>query len=178
MTSKKKLHTLPDGEAFLLQVERADEGYRVTCESPRLEATVGGGEHGFWSILTGRGSYETHITRENGEIHVEVSGERFAFSRGSIGLLGGRGDDAAGADTTKRASARREVKAPMPGKVVKLLVGAGDTVASGQGVLLFEAMKMQNEIKSPQDGVVGEIAVHEGQAVEARDRLFVIHSTN
>ncbi len=169
MTSKKKLHTLPDGEAFLLQVERADEGYRVTCESPRLEATVGGGEHGFWSILTGRGSYETHITRENGEIHVEVSGERFAFS---IGGTGGLGAD------TKRASARREVKAPMPGKVVKLLVGAGDTVASGQGVLLFEAMKMQNEIKSPQDGVVGEMAVHEGQAVEARARLFVIHRTN
>ena len=170
MPSKKKLHTLPDGEAFLVQVERADEGYRVTCESPRLEATVGGGEHGFWSIVTGRGSYETHITRENGEIHVEVSGERFAFSIGSIGRLG--------ADTTKRASARTEVKAPMPGKVVKLLVGAGDTVASGQGVLLFEAMKMQNEIKSPQDGVVGEMAVDEGQAVEARDRLFVIHSTD
>ena len=174
MPSKKKLHTLPDGEAFLVQVERADEGYRVTCESPRLEATVRGGEHGFWSIVTGRGSYETHITRENGEIHVEVSGERFAFSIGSsIGRLG-----AVGADTTKRASARTEVKAPMPGKVVKLLVGAGDTVASGQGVLLFEAMKMQNEIKSPQDGVVGEMAVDEGQAVEARDRLFVIHSTD
>ncbi len=175
MPSKKKLHTLPDGEAFLVQVERADEGYRVTCESPRLEATVGGGEHGFWSIVTGRGSYETHITRENGEIHVEVSGERFAFSIGSIGRLGA---DAVGADTTKRASARTEVKAPMPGKVVKLLVGAGDTVDSGQGVLLFEAMKMQNEIKSPQDGVVGEMAVDEGQAVEARDRLFVIHSTD
>ena len=166
MPRKKKLHTLPDGKAFLVQVERADELYRVTCESPRLEATVGGGEHGFWSIVTGRGSYETHITRKNGEIHVEVSGERFAFSTGSTGGLG---------PDTKRASARREVKAPMPGKVVKLLVGAGDTVASGQGVLLFEAMKMQNEIKSPQDGVVGEMAVHEGQAVEARDRLFVIH---
>ena len=175
MPSEKKLHTLPDGEAFLVQVERADEGYRVTCESPRLEATIGGGEHGFWSIVTGRGSYETHITRENGEIHVEVSGERFAFSIGSIGRLDA---DAVGADTTKRASACTEVKAPMPGKVVKLLVGAGDTVASGQGVLLFEAMKMQNEIKSPQDGVVGEMAVDEGQAVEARDRLFVIHGTD
>jgi len=173
MTSKKKLRTLPGGEAFCVQVERADEGYRVTCESPRLEATVEGGEHGFWSILTGTGSYEAHITRENGEIHVEVSGERFAFSIGSIGGIG-----RLGADTTKRASARAEVKAPMPGKVVKLLVGAGDTVASGQGVLLFEAMKMQNEIKSPQDGVVGEMAVDEGQAVEARARLFVIHGTN
>ena len=178
MPSKKKLRTLPGGEAFCVQVERAEQGYRVNCESPRFEAMVEGGEHGFWSVLTATGSYEAHITGENGEIHVEVSGERFAFSRGSMGLLGGRGADAAGADTTKRGSARREVRAPMPGKVVKLLVGAGDTVASGQGVLLFEAMKMQNEIKSPQDGVVGEMAVHEGQVVEARDRLFVIHGTN
>ncbi len=172
MGSKKKLHTLPGGETFCVQVERAHQGYRVTCESPRFEAMVESGEHGFWSILTGRGSYETHITRENGEIHVEVSGERFAFSIGSIGGIGRLGAD------TKRASARREVKAPMPGKVVKLLVGAGDTVASGQGVLLFEAMKMQNEIKSPQDGVVGELAVDEGQVVESRDRLFVIHGTD
>ena len=177
MGSKKCLHTLPDGEAFAIQVERTDQGYRVTCESPRFEAMVASGEHGFWSVLTDTGSYETHITRENGEILVEVAGERFAFSIGNIGLLGGLGAEAAGAGTTKRASARREVKAPMPGKVVKLLVGSGDTVSSGQGVLLFEAMKMHNEIKSPQDGVVGEMAVDEGQAVEARDRLFVIHST-
>ena len=175
MGSKKKLHTLPGGEAFCVQVDRADQGYRVTCESPRFEAMVESGEHGFWSVLTGTGSYETHITRENGEIHVEVAGERFAFSIGRIGLLGA---EAARDGTTMRASARREVKAPMPGKVVKLLVASGDTVSAGQAVLLFEAMKMQNEIKSPQDGVVGEMAVDEGQAVEARDRLFVIHSSN
>ena len=169
MGSTKKIHTLPDGEAFSVQVERADEGYRVTCESPRFEALVAGREHGVWSVLTGTGSYETHITRENGEIHVQVSGERFSF---------GLGADAVGADVTKRASARAEVKAPMPGKVVKLLVASGDTVCSGQGVRLFEAMKMHNEIKSPQDGVVGELAVDEGQVVESRDRLFVIHGTN
>jgi biotin carboxyl carrier protein len=64
----------------------------------------------------------------------------------------------------------------MPGKVVKLLVGVGDAVVSGQGVLLFEAMKMQNEIKSPQDGVVGEMPVEVGQVVEARDRLFVVNN--
>jgi len=174
MGRKKKLHTLPDGETFCVQVERAHQGFRVTCESPRFEAMVESGEHGFWSVLTGTGSYETHITRENGEIQVEVAGERFAFSSDGRGLLGA---EAATAGTTKRVSARREVKAPMPGKVVKLLVASGDTVSSGQGILLFEAMKMQNEIKSPQDGVVGEMAVEEGQAVDARDRLFVISNT-
>lgn len=169
MSGKKQLHTLPDGKAFGVHIERVDEEYRVTCESPRFAATVAIGERGgFGSVLTDAGSYETHVIRENGAICVEVAGERFLF---------GTGVDAAGAESTKRASARCEVKAPMPGKVVKLLVGAGDTVTSGQGVLLFEAMKMQNEIKSPQDGVVGEMAVEEGQAVDARDRLFVISNT-
>ena len=65
----------------------------------------------------------------------------------------------------------------MPGKVVKLLVAEGDAVTAGQGVLLFEAMKMQNEIRSPQDGTMGELNVSEGQAVEARDRLFVVLGT-
>jgi len=169
MSRKTELHTLPDGKAFGVQIERVDEGYRVTCESPRFEATVASGERGFWSVLTDAGSYETHVTRENGKIHVEVAGQRFLF---------GTGVDVGGAEPTKRASARAEVKAPMPGKVVKLLVGPGDTVAAGQGVLLFEAMKMQNEIKSPQDGVVGEMAVDEGQTVETRDRLFVIQNFN
>jgi biotin carboxyl carrier protein len=164
VSGKKELRSLPDGKAFGVDIERVDEGYRVTCESPRFEATVASGERGFWSVLTRAGSYETRLTRENGDICVEVGGERFLF---------GVGVDAA-ADTTKRASARCEVKAPMPGKVVKLLVGVGDAVVSGQGVLLFEAMKMQNEIKSPQDGVVGEMPVEVGQAVEARDRLFIV----
>jgi biotin carboxyl carrier protein len=67
-----------------------------------------------------------------------------------------------------------EVKSPMPGKVVKVLVAPGESVALGQPILLFEAMKMQNELRSPQDGVVAEIAVKAGQAVEARERLYVL----
>jgi biotin carboxyl carrier protein len=62
----------------------------------------------------------------------------------------------------------------MPGKVVKLLVAVGGAVTAGQGVLLFEAMKMQNEIKSPQEGTLSELLVTEGQAVEARDLLFAV----
>jgi len=167
MGSQKKLHTLPEGEAYAVEVERSGEGYRVTCGSPELDALVSGGEHGLFSVLTGTGSYETRVTRDNGEIRVLVAGEVFSFALGSA---------PAAVDATRRVSARAEVKAPMPGKVVKILVASGDPVSSGQGVLLFEAMKMQNEIKSPQDGVVSEIAVEEGQAVEARDRLFVIQN--
>jgi biotin carboxyl carrier protein len=166
MTSEKKLHTLPDGKAYSVLVERAGGGYRVRCTSPRFEASVdGGGERRFWSVVTQTGSYEAKVHRDDGKILVEVEGERFTFAL-DAGI--------AGVEASTRTPARAEVKAPMPGKIVKLLVAAGDTVVSGQGIVLFEAMKMQNEIQSPQDGVVAEIAVAEGEAVEARDPLFVI----
>jgi biotin carboxyl carrier protein len=56
----------------------------------------------------------------------------------------------------------------MPGLVVKLSVSVGESVKKGQGLLILEAMKMQNEIKSPMDGVVKEIKVSEKQAVEKK----------
>ena len=62
----------------------------------------------------------------------------------------------------------------MPGKVVKVLVAAGDTVQQGQGLIVVEAMKMENELKSPKDGVVSELAVTEGQAVESGAKLLVV----
>ena len=66
---------------------------------------------------------------------------------------------------------RQEVVAPMPGKVVRLLVAAGDAVESGQGLLVVEAMKMQNEIRSPKSGKVERMLAKEGQAVNAGEVL-------
>ena len=156
---------LPDGEGFVVQVEREASGYRVKSPVPSFEAHVGAAGEGSWSVLVNGVSYEAQVVHENGEIHVALAGERFRFG------VGGEREDARGG---ARASGRAEVKAPMPGKVVKILASAGDSVTSGQGVLLFEAMKMQNEIRSPQDGVLAEISVEEGQPIEARERLFVV----
>lgn len=63
------------------------------------------------------------------------------------------------------------VTTQMPGRVVRLLVRAGDPVRKGQPVVVVEAMKMENELKSPVDGVVAEVYVTEGQTVEAQTRL-------
>ncbi|MGB6333508.1 MAG: biotin/lipoyl-containing protein, partial [Candidatus Sulfotelmatobacter sp.] len=68
----------------------------------------------------------------------------------------------------------RKVVAPMPGKVVRLLVSEGDEVESGSGVAVVEAMKMQNEIKSPKRGTVRKILVSEGAAVNAGDVLAIV----
>lgn len=67
-----------------------------------------------------------------------------------------------------------EIKTAMPGKIVRVLAAAGDEVEKGQGILVVEAMKMQNELKAPKNGVVKEIRAAEGSAVSAGDVLATI----
>jgi biotin carboxyl carrier protein len=66
---------------------------------------------------------------------------------------------------------RQEILAPMPGKVVRVLAAVGDAVEAGQGLLVVEAMKMQNEIRSPKSGKVERLLVKEGQAVNSGEVL-------
>ncbi|MFN0251362.1 MAG: biotin/lipoyl-containing protein [Kofleriaceae bacterium] len=68
----------------------------------------------------------------------------------------------------------QRVDAEMPGKVVKIAIPVGSMVTEGQGVVILEAMKMENEIKSPIEGVLTEVCVAEGQTVESGVTLFVV----
>jgi biotin carboxyl carrier protein len=79
-----------------------------------------------------------------------------------------QGDEPAG------EGAAGELRAAMPGKVVKLLSKPGDVVKSGQSLMVIEAMKMENELRSPAAGRIGEIAVREGQTVEAGQLLLAL----
>jgi len=72
------------------------------------------------------------------------------------------------------ASGTAEIKTAMPGKVVRILVSKGDAVQKGDGVIVVEAMKMQNEMRSPKDGTISEIRVAESDTVSAGDVLVVI----
>ncbi len=78
---------------------------------------------------------------------------------------------AAGAED---ASGKAEIKTAMPGKVVRILKSVGDTVEKGDGVIVVEAMKMQNEMKSPKDGIIQDIRVAENDTVSTGDVLVVI----
>jgi biotin carboxyl carrier protein len=68
----------------------------------------------------------------------------------------------------------KKLTAPMPGKIVRVMVSQGDEVEAGSGVLVVEAMKMQNEIKSPKKGTIQKIMVSEGAAVNAGDVLAIV----
>jgi pyruvate carboxylase subunit B len=70
------------------------------------------------------------------------------------------------------AAGRQRVDAYMPGRVVSVLVAEGAEVATGQGIVVLEAMKMENEIQAEREGRVGRIHVRPGQAVETGDPLF------
>ena len=74
----------------------------------------------------------------------------------------------------KGSAGKAMLTSPMPGKVVKLLVGEGQEVEAGQGVIVVEAMKMENELKSAVAGKVKEIFVEEGQVVESGAKLLLV----
>lgn len=99
---------------------------------------------------------------------VLIGGKRFGFEVSDPRSLQGRRGAGAG------VVGARAVKAPMPGRVVRVLVAAGDEVAEQQGVVVIEAMKMQNELKSPKSGRVVRVGAAEGDAVGAGDVLVVV----
>jgi biotin carboxyl carrier protein len=161
---EKKLRSLRDEELHSVGVEVIDDGYRVDGRT----TVVRGPEARVWSVVMADGrSLEAQVILDGSEIEVAIEGARFRFSTKPVSRAAARRDGAAG---------RVEVKAPMPGRVVKVLVSPGERVSEGQPILLFEAMKMQNELRSPQEGVVADIAVAGGQAVEARERLYILES--
>jgi acetyl/propionyl-CoA carboxylase alpha subunit len=99
---------------------------------------------------------------------VLIGGRRFGFEVDDPRSLQGRRGAGAGAEGP------RPVKAAMPGRVVRVLVEAGQEVAEGEGVVVIEAMKMQNELKSPKGGRVVRVGVGVGEAVGSGDVLVVV----
>jgi biotin carboxyl carrier protein len=121
-------------------------------------------------LLDGR-SYAITATAgsRRGRWQIGVGAERFTADAvdertRAIREMTGAGDDVA--DKT--------VVAPMPGLVVKVEVEVGQAVKAGQGVIVVEAMKMENELKAPADGVVASIAVQPGQTVDKGATLLVL----
>jgi acetyl/propionyl-CoA carboxylase alpha subunit len=99
---------------------------------------------------------------------VVIGGRKYGFEVDDPRSLQGRGGSGGGTEGP------RPVKAPMPGRVVRLLVEVGDEVSDGQGVVVIEAMKMQNELKSPKVGRVVRVGVDVGDTVGSGDVLVVV----
>ncbi len=124
-------------------------------------------EPGVWSLLDGTVQTQARVERQGDEAIVTVRGRRIVVRIEDPRAWSGTGAGRTGSGTAK-------VLSPMPGKVVRVLVAAGDTVEKGQGLVVVEAMKMQNELKSPLDGVVQLVQAEMGATVMANQILVVV----
>lgn len=153
-----------------LDVEALGEGrYAVTLDGHRFELESLVLPHGAVSMILDGQSFSVEFDEKGDEVSVLLRGQLTRFDVADTRKLRLRA-----ATAGFRVEGMQTVCAPMPGKVVKLLVKQGEAVTEGQGLVVIEAMKMENELKSAKAGVVTKIAIQEGQAVENGALLAIV----
>jgi biotin carboxyl carrier protein len=120
------------------------------------------------SLLINGRAYEIKREQTATDLHLWVGTTRFAVELRDPRSLRSRRDGAGD------ASGPKKLVCPMPGKIVRVLVTEKSEVEAGQGIVVVEAMKMQNEIKSPKKGVVQKILAVAGANVNAGDVLAIV----
>jgi biotin carboxyl carrier protein len=157
-----------DGTAFLVEVEdRPDGAPSVRVDGQPVEVDARLPRSGPGSILLDGVSYLVDVDDGCDETEIVVDGEAFRVQVEDPRRRGGpagRSADGAG----------QRLVAPMPGKVVAVLATVGQPVEPGAGLVVLEAMKMENEFRATAAGVVAEVHVQPGQAVDAGDLLVVV----
>ena len=124
-------------------------------------------QDGLFSMIIDGRSHTACVAEVDGGLAVWVDGRRFRLDGGSA--------DADTAEAGGGAGGRSGVvKAPMPGTVVKVLVSEGQEVKTGQSVVIVEAMKMENEVRSQVDGVVRKVNVSDGDSVGTTEAMVEI----
>jgi len=123
---------------------------------------------GVFSILLGTHSFTVHVAARGDNFEV-VSSDGLPRS---VAVADAR--DRRGSADTLSAKGPSIIRAQMPGKIVKVLVNVGAQVEAGQGLIVAEAMKMQNEVKATKSGVVVKIVVAAGATVSAGETLMVL----
>jgi len=157
-----------EGQKHRLELDRADGGWRCKLDGRVIQIDAVLARRDVLSLLLNGKAYEIKRERTATDTHLWVGPVRYSAELSDPRSL-----------RSRKASACLDhgpikLVAPMPGKVVRVLAGEKTEVDAGQGVLVVEAMKMQNELKSPKKGIVKKILASEGAAVNAGDVLAVV----
>jgi biotin carboxyl carrier protein len=150
----------------VVELNSRGDGYQVSLDGAPVDAHVVRLSPTSVSVILGGHSFEINVWRAmDGTIKLQCGPQEYSAEVIDPQAWRGRKHG------TLEVEGRAEILAPMPGKVVRMLVSAGDAVEAGQGLLVVEAMKMQNEIRSPKTGRVERVLVQEGQNVNAGEVL-------
>jgi len=163
-----KLQIEIDGKKHRVEMTQAGERPVWTIDGQRLDADATEVSRGIYSILINGKSFEVRMERWATELRATSSHREFR-----IVILDER-EWRRNRGSAVEAEGRQQVLAPMPGKIVRVLVNAGDAVRAGQGLAVVEAMKMQNEIRAPKSGTIDRVAVIEGQIVNAGEVVAIV----
>jgi biotin carboxyl carrier protein len=157
-----------DDKKYHLELRLADGQWHCRLDGREVTVDAVLARRDVLSLLIEGRSYEIKREATATDMHLWVGSARYSAELRDPRSLRGRkgaGDDGSGP---------RKLVAPMPGRVVRVMAKENDTVEAGKGLVVVEAMKMQNEIKSPKKGVVKKLLAVEGATVNAGDVLAVV----
>jgi len=168
-----------DGEEHQVELQQLEgDLYQLTMDGQARQVDARSTAGAVLSLLIDGVSYDADIERAKGQLDDDMTRHLNVRVHGAVvpvAVLDARSRSlreiagAAGA-----AGGRQEIRSPMPGKVVKVLVELGTVVKAGQGLVVVEAMKMENELTSPIDGKVTKVGAEAGTAVEGGAVLVVV----
>lgn len=161
-----KFEAVLNGARRIVELEREAERWRISLDGERVDADAVEIAPNIFSILLNGNSHEVRVTPTSaGALTLQTGHQEFTAEVIDPRAWRGRRHGAL------EAEGRQQILAPMPGKIVRVLVQVGDKIEAGQGLLVVEAMKMQNEIRSPKNGTVERLLAKEGQPVNAGEVL-------
>ena len=156
-----------DGKNYRLELEQVQNRWVCRLDGREIEVDAVIARPNVLSLRVGNKAYEIKSERVANDWHLWVGSARFGAEVRDPRSLRGRARS-----TDERGP--KKLAAPMPGKVVRILVHEKSEVEAGAGLVVVEAMKMQNEIKSPKKGTIQKLLVNEGAAVNAGDVLVIV----
>jgi biotin carboxyl carrier protein len=158
-----------DEQSFLVSVTEADGRLAVEVDGKSVDIQLEEAGQGRYALFADGRSYDLAVTLDSGSAALAIGGETFDLSieewreaRGAVGAA------------AASLEARTVIRAPMPGKVVRVDVQEGERVEKGQRLAVLEAMKMENDVVAAHGGCVQEIAVVQGEVVEHGRALLIL----
>ena len=155
-----------DNKEFKVDVERSGRSLTVFLNGKRTNVEVAREEGSQLTLIIGNRSYTIAMDSED---QIVVNGESY-----TVEVIDEDIQRFMKAAPDRLQKKELSIKGVMPGLVIDVSVKEGDTVTKDDGLLIVEAMKMQNEIKAPRDGVVKKVLVAKGQTVNSGDVLVII----